>query len=105
MGKWHVCICCQRRAGRVNSLGFCGGCATCLHCEMHPSVSELGLCQRCEGMHCVANLYIRRPGWSPEWEQHLRALTWLHQEEMKRRGYGRNSNGRKHESAEEEDDG
>ena len=47
----------------------------CLHCERPAEVNELGLCARCQATPTVAVLYLRREGWTPAWEEHLRLLT------------------------------
>ena len=48
----------------------------CLHCERRPAAGRLGLCAACEARCCVRVLYaVRRRGWTPEWETHLRRLT------------------------------
>jgi hypothetical protein len=46
-----------------------------LHCERRPAVNRLGLCAHCHGIRSIRRLYLRRPGWTPEWEAHLRRLT------------------------------
>ncbi len=48
----------------------------CLHCERRPAAGALGLCAACHARSCVRVLYeVRRRGWTPEWEAHLRRLT------------------------------
>jgi hypothetical protein len=47
----------------------------CLHCEQRPSVNGLGLCAVCNAVKGIRVLYLRRRGWTPEWELHLRRLT------------------------------
>ena len=47
----------------------------CLHCERRPTVTDLGLCSTCHSIKGVRVLYLRRRGWTPEWEAHLRQLT------------------------------
>lgn len=50
--------------------------APCLHCERRPGVTRRGLCAVCNGIKSIRVLYRRRHGWTPEWEAHLRLLTW-----------------------------
>jgi len=47
----------------------------CVHCEARPPVNGLGLCADCNGRRGTRVLYLRRRGWTPEWEAHLRRLT------------------------------
>jgi hypothetical protein len=47
----------------------------CVHCEQRPSTTELDLCTVCHAVKSIRVLYLRRRGWTPEWEQHLRRLT------------------------------
>jgi hypothetical protein len=47
----------------------------CLHCERRPPANGLGLCSECNAVKGFRVLYLRRRGWSPEWEMHLRRLT------------------------------
>jgi hypothetical protein len=47
----------------------------CLHCDSRPPVNGLGLCFACNAVKGVRVLYLRRRGWTPEWEAHLRRLT------------------------------
>ncbi len=47
----------------------------CLHCEQRPNATELGLCAVCDAADNIRVLYVRRRGWTPEWELHLRRLT------------------------------
>lgn len=47
----------------------------CLHCERRPPVSALGLCAECRSVRGIRQLYVRRRGWTPAWEAHLRRLT------------------------------
>lgn len=48
----------------------------CLHCERRPANGRLGLCAVCEARGTIRVLYeVRRRGWTPEWETHLRRLT------------------------------
>ena len=48
----------------------------CLHCERRPAAAPLGLCAACRARGCTRMLYeVRRRGWTPEWEAHLRRLT------------------------------
>jgi hypothetical protein len=49
--------------------------ATCLHCEKRPAATGLGLCPRCHAVNGIRVLYLKRRGWTPEWEAHLRRLT------------------------------
>jgi hypothetical protein len=46
----------------------------CLHCDGQPPTNRLGLCAGCHAIPGVRRLYLRRRGWSPAWEQRLRAL-------------------------------
>jgi hypothetical protein len=48
--------------------------ATCLHCESAPPLNRFGLCERCRAIRGVYRLYIRRRGWTPEFEAHLMQL-------------------------------
>jgi hypothetical protein len=48
---------------------------TCVHCEAGPAVNRLGLCVACNSLPRVRALYVRRRGWTPAWEAHLRELT------------------------------
>jgi hypothetical protein len=47
----------------------------CLHCELREPCSERGLCQVCHARKPIRVLYLRRRGWTPEWEAHLQRLT------------------------------
>jgi hypothetical protein len=47
----------------------------CLHCDRRPPVNGLGLCETCNAVRGVRRLYVRRRGWTPTWEEHLRRLT------------------------------
>jgi hypothetical protein len=47
----------------------------CLHCERRPPAGGLGLCSRCHAHTTIRRLYLRRRGWTPQWEAHLRRLT------------------------------
>jgi len=47
----------------------------CLHCEAKPISHRPGLCDSCHAVRGIRRLYIRRKGWTPEWEQHLLELT------------------------------
>jgi hypothetical protein len=47
----------------------------CLHCERRPAVTGRGLCPVCDGVKGIRVLYVRRRGWTPAWEAHLRRLT------------------------------
>jgi hypothetical protein len=47
----------------------------CVHCEARPAADGLGLCADCNGRRETRVLYLRRRGWTPEWEAHLRRLT------------------------------
>jgi hypothetical protein len=47
----------------------------CVHCEQRPSATTLGLCSVCHAVKGIRVLYLRRRGWTPEWELHLRRLT------------------------------
>jgi hypothetical protein len=89
MPRARLCICCRRK-GQLNERRFCPDCAICLHCEKRPSAHALGLCERCHDTPGVRVLYLRRRGWTPEWELHLRAKTAEVQRALKRhRGRGR----------------
>src|SRR5437588_63667 len=46
----------------------------CLHCERQPAGTGLGLCQPCHAVKGIRVLYLRRRGWTPAWEAHLRRL-------------------------------
>jgi hypothetical protein len=46
----------------------------CLHCERRPACGGLGLCARCQAVRGIRQLYVRRRGWTPQWEEHLRRL-------------------------------
>jgi len=49
---------------------------SCLHCERRPAGGRLGLCAVCGSRGTIRVLYaVRRRGWTPEWEAHLRRLT------------------------------
>jgi hypothetical protein len=47
----------------------------CLHCERRSPTAGLGLCSRCHARKTTRILYLRRRGWTPQWELHLRRLT------------------------------
>lgn len=47
----------------------------CLHCERRPRETGLGLCAACNSVEGIHRLYVRRRGWTLEWEMHLRRLT------------------------------
>jgi len=47
----------------------------CVHCEQRPSATALDLCSDCHANKGIRVLYLRRRGWTPEWELHLRRLT------------------------------
>ena len=47
----------------------------CLHCERRPRGSGLGLCKHCSRKQTIRILYVRRRGWTPQWEAHLCRLT------------------------------
>jgi hypothetical protein len=47
----------------------------CVHCERRPPATDLDLCEVCYAVKSIRVLYLRRRGWTPEWEQHLRRLT------------------------------
>ncbi len=83
MPRARLCVCCLRK-GQLNDHRFCPDCAVCLHCEKRPSVHALGLCEHCHDTPGVQVLYLRRRGWTPEWELHLRAKTAEVQRELKR---------------------
>lgn len=46
----------------------------CVHCEQRPPATPLDLCVECHAVKSIRVLYLRRRGWTPEWEQHLRRL-------------------------------
>jgi hypothetical protein len=46
----------------------------CLHCERAPAGNGLGLCPTCDAVPGIRVLYLRRRGWTPAWEEHLRRL-------------------------------
>ena len=46
----------------------------CLHCERRPAASARGLCAACNAVRGIRVLYLRRRGWTPRWEAHLRRL-------------------------------
>ncbi len=46
----------------------------CLHCEKAAAVDGLGLCPACRAVPGIRVLYVRRRGWTPQWEMHLRRL-------------------------------
>jgi hypothetical protein len=46
----------------------------CIHCDRRARVGELGLCPRCDANKGIRRLYVRRRGWTPAWEEHLRRL-------------------------------
>jgi hypothetical protein len=46
----------------------------CLHCEQTPAASRFGLCERCGAQKGIRVLYVRRRGWTPEFEAHLMGL-------------------------------
>jgi hypothetical protein len=48
---------------------------SCIHCERRPGTGALGLCAACQAVKGIRVLYLRRRGWTPEWEAHLRRLT------------------------------
>jgi hypothetical protein len=47
----------------------------CLHCEEAAAATGLGLCPACQAVPGIRVLYLRRRGWTPQWELHLRRLT------------------------------
>lgn len=47
----------------------------CVHCEQRPATTPLDLCSDCHAVKSIRVLYLRRRGWTPEWELHLRRLT------------------------------
>ena len=83
MPRARLCPCCRRK-GPLNEGGFCAECAVCLHCERRPSAHALGLCERCHAAPGVRVLYVRRRGWTTEWELHLRRKTAEVQRELRR---------------------
>ena len=46
----------------------------CAHCERLATLDEMGLCPTCRVVDQVRVLYVRRRGWTPAWEEHLRRL-------------------------------
>ncbi len=46
----------------------------CVHCEQRPSATALDLCTVCDAAKNIRVLYLRRRGWTPNWELHLRRL-------------------------------
>jgi hypothetical protein len=46
----------------------------CLHCEKAEAAGGLGLCPACHAVPGIRVLYVRRRGWTPQWELHLRRL-------------------------------
>lgn len=79
-----TCRCCCR-SGALNEHELCPDCATCLHCEQRPAVTELGLCACCDAEACVKDLYRRGHHWTPAWELHLRRVTARVQRQLRRR--------------------
>ncbi len=49
--------------------------ALCIHCEQRPPLNSVGLCAVCRASKGIRVLYLKRRGWSPQWEAHLRRLT------------------------------
>lgn len=47
----------------------------CVHCERAAIVDRLGLCPACQAVETTRVLYVRRRGWTPAREAHLRRLT------------------------------
>jgi hypothetical protein len=47
----------------------------CIHCERRPAHHLLDLCSLCHANRGIRVLYLRRRGWTPQWEAHLRRLT------------------------------
>ncbi len=47
----------------------------CIHCEQRPPITGRDLCPACHAVKGIRVLYLRRRGWTPEWEAHLRRLT------------------------------
>ena len=47
----------------------------CEHCEAAGEVDRRGLCRACREVDGIRVLYVRRRGWTPAWEEHLRRLT------------------------------
>lgn len=47
----------------------------CLHCERQGERDDLELCPKCAEVESIRVLYLRRRGWTPRWEAHLRRLT------------------------------
>jgi hypothetical protein len=47
----------------------------CLHCERNRALTDKGLCDRCHRQDGIRELYLRRRGWTPQWEAHLIHLT------------------------------
>jgi hypothetical protein len=46
----------------------------CIHCEQRPAETLLDLCPVCHVNNNIRVLYVRRRGWTPQWEAHLRRL-------------------------------
>jgi hypothetical protein len=46
----------------------------CIHCEQRPAETLLDLCPVCHANNNIHVLYVRRRGWTPQWEAHLRRL-------------------------------
>jgi hypothetical protein len=47
----------------------------CIHCEQRAAETRLDLCPVCHANDQIRVLYLRRRGWTPQWEAHLRRLT------------------------------
>ncbi len=47
----------------------------CIHCDLMPIERPASLCCRCKATASIRRLYLRRRGWTPAWETHLRTLT------------------------------
>lgn len=47
----------------------------CVHCEREAERNDVGLCPACRAVETIRVLYVRRRGWTPAWERHLRRLT------------------------------
>jgi hypothetical protein len=69
----------------VNQHDLCSECSICLYCEGRPALTELGLCEQCDGEEWIRVLYRRGYHWTPEWEMHLRKKTAEVQRQLQRR--------------------
>ncbi len=77
------CPCCRWHARDAeHPAGFCAECRVCQHCEQRPTVSKLGLCERCSAHNQIRVLYRRGQDFDPAWEQHLRQLAQWYRRQM-----------------------